>query len=225
MEYRDGHLEFEGDVEELESARKMAELAQREVDGGFALLHSQAVVSLWSSLEDLLRTFLARWLANEASAKQADSVQKLKITLGEYESMDEEERSFYVVELLERELQSPLRHGVSRFESVLEPFGLSGRIGKATQKDIYELYHVRNVLVHRRGFADRRLIQACPWLGVEVGDPLVVSHKMYAGYSKAVADYVLELIQRVRVHFGLGRYKAGEGKAKAHYRRAAERSA
>ena len=200
------HPQAESLRDDIEESKKEAELAQREVDEGFPLLHSQAVVSLWTSLEDLVRTFLATWLANEPSAKQVDAIAKLKMSLGEYERLEEEERCLYAVELLERELQSPLRHGVSRFESLLQPFELSGKIDSEVQKHIYELYHVRNVLVHRRGIADKKLVESCPWLGLAPGDEVVVTHNMYGRYSKAVMTYVVELIQRVRVHLGFKRF-------------------
>ncbi len=209
-----GELKRNVDADELDWAKGIAGLAEREIDKGFPLLHSQAVVSLWGSLEDLLRTFLAGWVANEPSAKQASSVQKLKITFGEYERMDDQERCFYLVELLEREIDSRHRQGVTRFESLLESFGLSGKVGKRTQKDIFEMYHVRNVLVHRRGLADRRLIESCPWLHLNMGQQVTASHDMYARYAGAAGDYVLELIQRTRVHFGLRRLTSPQLKAR-----------
>ena len=43
----------------LEQVREEAKLACEEVDKGFPLLYSQTLVSLWSSLEDLMHTFLA----------------------------------------------------------------------------------------------------------------------------------------------------------------------
>lgn len=191
----------------LERAKKEADLAQREVDRGFPLLHSQAVISLWGSLEDVVRTFLAKWLRNEPSAKQVDALRKLKICLGEYESMDEEDRCFYIVDRLQDEIASPLRRGVSRFESLLEPFGLSGSVDKDVQRNLYELYHVRNVLVHRSGLADRKLVEACPWLDVAVGDEVTVSHEAYAKYHASAAQYVLDLIVRVAGRFGFERHE------------------
>ena len=185
-------------AEEMQDARKLAEVAQSELNKGFPLLHSQAMVSLWGSLEDLMRTFLSAWLANEPSAKQVETIRKLKIAVGEYESLDDYERCFHMVDLLERDVHSPLRQGVSRFESILQPFGLSGKVDSEVQKRVYELFQVRNALVHRRGVADRRLTEACPWLNLTPGKPISVSHEMYAGYAEAVAQYATQVVGRVR---------------------------
>ncbi len=108
----------------IEIANKEAELAQREVENGFPLLYSQAIVSLWGSLENLIHIFLEKWLMNEPEALLVNQVQKLRVQLGEYESLDSEERPCYILDLLERDIQAPLKQGITRFESLLEIFKL-----------------------------------------------------------------------------------------------------
>ncbi len=68
----------------MERAEKDKELAQREVDHDFPLLHEQATIALWSELEALVRSFLARLLANNPAAWQCDAVKKLRVKLGDY---------------------------------------------------------------------------------------------------------------------------------------------
>ena len=48
----------------LEEAKKEAELAQREVDQGFPLLHNQAVILTWAFLEGTIKTFICEWIKN-----------------------------------------------------------------------------------------------------------------------------------------------------------------
>jgi len=189
----------------LEQAKQEADMAQKEVDNGFPLLHAQAVVSLWGSLESLMSTFLARWLANEPKAILMNQVQKLKVQLGDYESLDREERSYYILDLLERDLQSPLKQGVSRFELPLEIFGLGGQVDRNVNKKLFEMGQIRNVIVHRRGIVDRKLKSACPWLKTTIGKSIVINHHDYKQYSYAAISYVTELIVRVAVYFGQSR--------------------
>lgn len=155
---------------------KDAELAAREVDNGFPLLHAQAAVTIWGSLEYLVSDFVASWLANQPSAVQVEQVSKLKIRFGDFISLNEEERYYYLTDLLDRETQGNLRRGVDRFENLLEVFDLGGTVPEDTRKALWELFHVRNCLVHRRGLADRRLIQACPWLNLSAGELSRVDH-------------------------------------------------
>lgn len=200
----DGKLE---DVkEELLRAEKDKELAQREVENDFPLLHEQATIALWSSLEALVRSFLAKWLANVPAAWQSEAVKKLKVKLGDYEALEPQERCLWIVDLVDQEVSGPLRSGITRFESLLQPFGLAGPVDEGCQKALYELSQVRHALVHRSGIADKKFVDACPWVGAVPGSPLVVTHRMWRSYNESLAHYVLEIIQRVRVHFGVGRY-------------------
>jgi len=193
---------------ELEAAAHERALAQTEVDNGFPLLHEQASVFLWGSLEAFVRNFCSSWLRHREGAWQSEAVLRLRVRLGEYESLDPAARSLWVIDLLDQEVAGPLKMGVNRFEALLNPFGLDGPIDSNTSKKLFELAQVRNVIVHRRGRADRRLIDACPWLNTQLGERVSVRHAMWREYNDAVAAYVLELIQRVRVVFGVGRYSA-----------------
>lgn len=188
--------------QKIEWAEEEAELAKREVDEGFPILHAQATVALWGALENAIRLFITRWLENFPGALQAEAVQRLRVSIGIYESLQGEDRFFYILDQLERELSAPLRSGVTRFETLLEPFQLSGPIQDSLGQNLFELSQVRNVLVHRVGKADRRLNEACPWLGFAVGDPVTITDDAFLKYSESVLVYVTQLIVRIRERFG-----------------------
>ena len=192
-------------AKKLKQAKADGELAQKEVDNGFPILHAQAVIALWGILESQTRSFLAAWLANEPKALFVSQVQKLRIQLGDYESLSQDERPYYILDLLERDVQAPLKQGINRFESLLAIFGLGGEVNETIGKDLFEMHQIRNVLVHRQGIADKRLVLACPWLKISIGDIIVVSHKDYERYSHAALCYVVELIIRIGAHFGTPR--------------------
>ena len=194
----------------LERAHRERELAQREVDHDFPMLHEQATVAMWSSLEAMVRSFVARWLQHTPSAWQVEAVGKLRVKLSDYESLDGLDKALWVVDLLDQEVNGPLRNGVNRFEALLKPFGLDGPVDSEVQKTLFELSQVRHVLVHRTGAADRKFIEACPWLNLNRGDQLKVSREMVYEYGAALGQYTFELIQRVRVVLGIGRYVGPE---------------
>ena len=194
----------------IEVAKKEAELAQREVDEGFPFLHAQGTVALWGALENVIRLFIARWLENFPNALEAEVVQRLRIRIGDYERLQGEDRFFYILDQLDRDLSAPPRSGVKRFEMLLEPFDLSGPIDDSLRKTLFEMSQVRNVLVHRGGRADRRLIEACPWLGFSVGDPVTITQDAYRRYMESVGAYVADLIARIGERFGndMSRFKS-----------------
>lgn len=202
------------DETRFDKAKKEATLAEVEVKEGFPLLHAQTAISLWGTLEALVRTFLANWLATQPEAKVAEELKRVKIRFGEYEVLSGDDRNFYILDLLEDSMSTRRSPGIGRFEALFRVFNLSSDVDEQVRKELFELYHVRNVLVHRKGIADRKMVESCPWLGLSVNSPVVVTHESYSRYNKATALYILELIQRVRVYFGIGRYEPGEESTK-----------
>ena len=187
----------------LEHARRDADLAEREVKSGFPILHAWAVVALWALFEAMIRTFVAEWLKHKRTAWRTESIQRLRIKLGEYESIPRNQRHRFVVEMLEKELGAGLRDGVTRFEAMLEPFGLSGELPASLRREIYELGQVRNLIAHNFSKVDRRFADACPWLEVKIGDEFYVSRDMFERYNYVIIAYVTLIICRLGEHFGV----------------------
>ena len=187
---------------QLKGAELDQQLAEQEAQSGFSLLYEHAAIAMWGNLEATMRGFVATWLANFPGAWQCEEVMKLRIRLGDYESLSQFDRCLWVVDLLDQEVSGPLRNGANRFESLLKPFGLAGSVESDCQKSLFELSQVRHVLVHRAGHADKRLIDACPWLELAAGKKLKVTEAMWRSYNAAIASYVLELIGRVYKRFG-----------------------
>lgn len=55
---------------------------------------------------------------------------------------------------------------------------------------------MRNVLVHRSGLADSRLIGACPWLQWRAGTPVRLVRNHFQLYGLALDWYILEIASR-----------------------------
>ena len=186
----------------LADAKKQAELAQREIDSGFPLLYANASVTLWSYLESMVRATVVAWLKNDPSVWQVDIIAKLRVRLGEYEQLSQEERLYYVAELIEAETAAGLRNGAERFEAMLRPFRLDGSLPEKLRRDVFEFGQVRNAIVHRGGRTDRQLASSCPWLGLSPGTDLSVGREQFDRFQRATHNYVLLLICRVGERFG-----------------------
>ena len=187
---------------EMKNAQEMADLANNEVRENFPLLHANNLVAIWSLLESVIRTFVAAWIANNPKAMTMITISKIKVRLGEYHYIPDADKPLYIAELLEEEIRANLRDGVNRFEAMLEPFGLNGEVSEEIKKGVFELGQIRNVLVHRGGYADRTLIDACPWLPFKVGEKIKISRDIYSRCFGAAHGYILELIIRIAATFG-----------------------
>jgi hypothetical protein len=186
----------------VEEARVEAAMATEEVQSGFPLLHEQVAVSLWSWLENLIRTVAAQWIDVVPEALAIPEVANLRFKFGDYEALDPEEKRYFIVEQLEKNLAIPLRGGVTRFEKLLNLFGLSGEVAEDTRKSLWELSHIRHVIVHRGSIADKRFVEACPWAGFEIGDRVIVSDESFSRFYEAAMDYAfMTVTKRIISHF------------------------
>jgi hypothetical protein len=194
--------EPEGDRSTLETAESEAQLAEREVETGFPVLYSWAVVGQWAQLEAFIRQFVASRLRRKPSSWKLPPIAKLRIRLGEYESIPRDQHHLYITQVLEQELGAGKQQGCSRFESMLEPFELSGPVPEALGKAIFELGQVRNAIAHNGGRVDRRLAESCPRLRLKPGDMLAVTRAMFQRYNGPAMAYVYLVFCRVGERYG-----------------------
>lgn len=188
--------------EKLKRAKDASLLAESEVKEGFPVLNSWAVVTLWALLEGMVRSFVAEYIRRRRSSWSLPQLKKLRIRLGEYETILKEDRYLYVADLLEKEVAAGVRNGVNRFETLLAPFNLDGDVPKNTSKLIFELGQMRNTIVHRAGKADNQLLKSCPWLKQMRSEPVRITPKMMHKYFNAVDMYVTIVMCRVQETHG-----------------------
>jgi hypothetical protein len=189
-------------TKKLDNAKSYADFAQREIDNDFPILHSQAVVSLWGALETLTLTVVADWIVNRPEILHKEPWLSLKVKVGEYEKYDTEQKALHLAYSIDQVLSGPMKGGVTRFESLLKTIGLKGGVSKEVRKDLLELQQIRNVIVHKRGKADRKFCEACPWLALIPGAEISVTSQKVEDYYLATHNYVLELIVRTGEYFG-----------------------
>lgn len=186
----------------LRGARKAADLAYREFETDFPLLRALTAIALWSHLESNIRAFLTHCLQHEVPAT-AKILKKIKVSVGDWESLTREEKYDFLLERLEQEVSASLKPGVGRFEAVLEHCGLAGPVPDDLRRDILELSEVRNVLVHRNGMGDRRLAERCPWLKLPLGEKIRISEQMLQRYFAGAHRYVVLVFCRVAERHGV----------------------
>jgi hypothetical protein len=188
----------------LKHSQELATFAQNEVDSGFPLLHSHTLVGVWGALEAAVEDMLVGILTNEPQLLASESFAKIKITLADFELLDREDRMRLLLQELARSQGATPRQGIDKFEALLRMFDLSGPFDDQFKKILWEMHNVRNVIVHRRSLADRRLVKNCPWLFLKAGDSVVITHDALHGYSVAVLTYLTDIINRLceRYHAG-----------------------
>jgi hypothetical protein len=189
----------------LAEAESVAALAQAEVDSGFFLLLSHAVVDIWGALECAVDDLLTAWIMHEPSVQNLEEIQQIRVPLALFQSLNDEEKAQMLLDELKRAKRTSFSRGVVGFEDLLSVFGLSGPLDDELRRVLIEVRQVRNCIVHRRGRVDRRFVETCPWLGHRTGDKLCITTADFEKYGSAIDRYVTELIYRDAEYYGVSR--------------------
>ncbi len=180
----------------LQAMCQAAERVAHEDREGFPVLFAHAAVGVWTAVEVLSNDFALAWLRNHRQAWQADGVASIAMPIGDYQRLNEEERSRFVLRELSRTKKVDLRDGLGKLTALLDEFSLKPKTGANVRRALHELGQVRNVLVHCAGCADGKFINECPWFETKLGGRIRVSHCLYGWYKAAATCFLERLLQR-----------------------------
>jgi len=94
-------------------------------------------------------------------------------------------------------LKSEPKIGISKFESLLKPLGLTSATPEEIRKGFLEFSQVRNLIVHKNSNVDKAFQDMCPWIQTVLGGKLSVSQEDFKFYSILVDWYYIELSMRI----------------------------
>jgi len=203
VEAREQYNELEGkkaDAAAIAQSKDDAEFAQREIAAGMPFLFSIAAIMLWGSVEAFLHDLLVQCLHHDRVLLGAERAAKVRVSIAVLEALTTEERLYYLVTALERELPRP--SGAPKFEAVFRELTLRTGASTQTLRDLFELQQVRNALLHRNETVDHGLASACPWLELVVGQPITITPKQLGRYTTAALVYSGLAHRVVTSHFG-----------------------
>jgi hypothetical protein len=169
---------------------------------GFPYLWYLASVRLWTILEVAVDDIVLEMLQHPDLLPTDSVLEKLEGPLLSFLQGTAEDRADHLLTLLKEKLRASFRPGVGRLEVLLEPVGLGGPCHEKVRRTLLELSQVRHLVVHKNGLVDRRFRNACPWLELQVGQPLPLGHSNFVSYGLSVDWYDVELGNRIERCFG-----------------------
>jgi hypothetical protein len=195
--------ESEEENKKLAQTKDVAEFAKRECELGFPLMHAHTVVGCWGAIETTVEDVVVGILMNEPEVLRSDTFSRIRIPLAEFEVLDKEQRMRVLITELSRNSAGGRKQGLAGFEAILASVHLDGAVDETIKKTIWEMHHVRNVIVHRGSLADKRLVDNCPWMDLKIAKKVTVSHQMLAQYGEALARYIVLLLKRACGRYGI----------------------
>jgi hypothetical protein len=185
----------------LAAADKDAEIAARECAAGFPLLQEFTLVGFWGAFEAAIEDLVIGIISNEPSFLHAEPFSKVKVPLAEFEALTRDDRMRLLLRELQWLLRSDQRGGVNSFEMILDSVNLSGVVAEEIREAIWEMHHVRNLIVHRCSCVDRTFAESCPKLGLKVGDRMKASRKQLANYIASLLEYSVLIEKRLAARY------------------------
>ncbi|WP_024681701.1 hypothetical protein [Pseudomonas syringae] len=197
-EVLDEEQESESELEAAkEHAKKVSQFAESQRKDGLPYLHSLCAVRLWALTEAMIDELVVLSLLTPSDFFDQALLARLKGPLIEFRSASPDEQAEFLAETLKQLVDAPLKIGAGKFEALLAPVGLGGNITDGVRRTLYELSQIRNIIVHKSGKADRRLVEGCPWLNFKKGEDIHVTLKMFECYRLAVCWYIIEIRGRI----------------------------
>jgi hypothetical protein len=174
-----------------------AEVSEKLHRDDFSLLNGHTLMGLWGALEICIDD-VALGAIKEDQAKGAHTtLARLRVPVGDFLYLDEEDRWPWLIEQIKREQNSTLKTGVGQFESLLAAIGLGGEVDPSLRKTLHLVKAVRNVLAHRGGKVDQRFQEACPDVRLPIGASLRITTEQTRSAAFAMILYVENVGTRV----------------------------
>jgi integrase len=178
----------------------LIERAKVEAADDHPLLHGHSLVAVWGALETMAIDIVIGWLQHRPGTRMAAYVSDIKVPYLQFEAMTAEERAAGLAQEIDRQKGAKL--GIDRFERLLEAVGLAGSRDEVLAQNIYELQQIRNLFAHKSGVADRRFVDACPYLGYRIGERVVVDRGAWSDFMVTALNYADLLRGRMMLELG-----------------------
>lgn len=185
------------DIETIEKQKPAIEFAKEQVRKGFPLLFAHSLVAIWGSLESMVIDFIVSLINENPNLLENDIFKKIKIPLAEFQVLDKDDRLYFLIRETERSLKLDFKPGIERFEAFFNSLKIGGAVDKNIKKTLFELYHMRNLILHRSSIIDQKFLTACPWRKEEKGDVLQLGIDDFLKYRDAVVKYIILIRERL----------------------------
>jgi hypothetical protein len=209
LKLSENSLELSGDkatqdqIDGVVRMRRWTDAAQVEIDSDFALMHGHALMGAWGALEAMVDDVARTWISHSNSVATRQVFLRLKVNIGEFMAMSEEEQASHLLEEVRRDKAAGIASGLGQFERILAPLGVDGPVDPGIRRALFFAQQLRNVIAHRGAVADRRFVDACPTLGYAVGDRVRITSPQFFDIVAAMEGYAVMIADRVRPLLGL----------------------
>lgn len=156
-----------------------------------------ATIRLSTLLEVLVERIAILLLQREMEVFATSACPAIRCDLREFLATEESMRPEFVYRKLREQVGSSLKSDISKFDGLLQLFGLGGSYSDGMRKATIEMLNARNIIVHQFGKVDARASSAVPWLQWSPGDPLKLSLNQHGRFLAASLTIPMLIVRRL----------------------------
>jgi hypothetical protein len=183
-------------ADDIDRLAEYEAFARNELESESPYLYGLAVIRLVTILETVVSDACLEAILRVPAVRQRSNLRKIEGPLLDFAAADEGQRAELLLNVLAETSKAKLKAGVGRYEPLLDAVGIGIRIADEVRTAMFEMLEVRNVLTHRNGRADARLMEKCAWLNAKLNEPVLVSKTMFDRYLAASQYVVVEILDR-----------------------------
>lgn len=183
-------------TQKIECANKNAEWAAGIIKSDYQTVYNFAIILLWSKLESTVLDFTHNELQKNKNIIKSNKFEKIQIPISTYAKMNSTEKAHFLVDAICDSCKYNSKPGVDRFESILFYLDLDGKVDHELQKNLYEASQIRNLLLHRSGYADKAFTKNCPHLGLKLGEKIHITKDDLSRYMSSIISYFTIIVKR-----------------------------
>ena len=197
---------FFADIEREDVRDAYIETIDRMAQEGFEgyTIFKFSLTFYWAEIEAFMDDFLKSWLTYARTPATLDVFDKiiLPLSVKQFENLSRSE----IMSLYVQGLKQKLRPGseIKIFFAALDKVGLgacNGEEKKQLERIFTELQQIRNIMVHKGGTVDRRMMTACPWLqarpDIEAGKLYPLNIEVVQNFGKNILDLTDHVLDRL----------------------------
>jgi hypothetical protein len=107
---------------------------------------------------------------------------------------DSEGRARFIFDEMDKRIPRSERSGIGRLVAITRALGIPVEVDDGIRRDVHELAHRRNAVLHRGGRADERFVAECPWVEVEVGDVVDLPYDRFMELVTSAIEYMTSVV-------------------------------
>lgn len=175
----------------MKQAQSDSAFAAQEAKTGFKTICTHSAVAIWAAIETAIEQTLLNHIRTLPDSKAMMAAIAPSLSTDKLQTSSEADLR-KLLRRWEGALDEP--DSIQRAVHMLAAMKLKMSLPEEVRRCLAEMGEVRNAVLHRGGVVDEWFVLKCPWVGLRLGDALVVDEAKLEAFIDAAHKFSVALI-------------------------------